>query len=65
MFKTTSVVAAVKYAIESGVSEIEMHHRIQLVLKTNKELPDIFYSEINQWQRYMTQDTGNRKLQEI
>lgn len=65
MFKTTSVVAAVKYAIESGVSEIEMHHRIQLVLKTNKELQDIFYNEVNQWQRYMTQDTGNRKLQEI
>ena len=65
MFKTTSVVAAVKYAIESGVSEIEMHHRIQLVLKTNKELPDIFYNEVNQWQRYMAQNTRINKLQEI
>ena len=63
MFRTTSIVAAVKYATEFGLSEIELHERIQQLLKGDTEIPDIFYSEINQWQRYMTQDTGNRKLQ--
>ena len=65
MFKTNSVVEAVKRATELGLSEIELHERIQQLLKASEAIPDIFYSEVNQWQRYMIQDTGNRKLQEI
>ena len=65
MFRTTSIVAAVKYATEFGLSEIELHERIHQLLKTGDAIPDIFYSTVNQWQYYMTQDTGTRKLQEI